>query len=311
MTVLDTDISWPVLRRIVQDWAGTAAELSEVKPLEGGCINTTLALLTATGERAVIKISPHRVNRDYEREAHQLSLLREHGLPAPRVHKVHTGTLDEPNSYLLMEFMPGVDLNEAKRLCTAEEYDQLQANLADLVVTMHERTSTHYHRIRGDEGLRYESWPEFYRKVYDPIWAELEKSNMLPIKSRKLVTKVHERLERLVAHDDCPRLVHWDIWATNLLACPDEHGNWRISALLDPNCKFAHAEAEIAYMDLFHTITPAFLKAYQQRHKLSPDYHRVRKRIYQLYPLINHVRLFGSPYLKPLTGVLELVGAVV
>src|SRR6185503_19429352 len=73
---------------------------------------------------------------------------------------------------------------------------------------------------------------------------------------KKTIGKVHERLEKLLTHDDCPRLVHWDIWATNILAKPDEHGKWWITGVLDPNCKYAHAEAEIAYMDLFHTITP-------------------------------------------------------
>ena len=42
MPVQETDISWQVLRRIVHDWVGAAAELAEVKPLVGGCINTTV-----------------------------------------------------------------------------------------------------------------------------------------------------------------------------------------------------------------------------------------------------------------------------
>ena len=74
MSIQENDISWQVLRRIVHDWAGSAAELTEVKPLEGGCINTTLALMTAGGPRAVLKISPHRVNREFLREAEQQRL---------------------------------------------------------------------------------------------------------------------------------------------------------------------------------------------------------------------------------------------
>ena len=58
-------------------------------------------------------------------------------------------------------------------------------------------------------------------------------------------------------------------------------------------------------MELFHTCTPAFLKTYQQHHKLDGDYHKFRKPIYQLYPMINHVRLFGESYLKPLTAAVE------
>ena len=90
-----------------------------------------------------------------------------------------------------------------------------------------------------------------------------------------------------------------------------EAGKWRIVSLLDPNCKFGHAEAEIAYLELFHTVTPAFLKAYQQSHKLSPEYHRVRKPVYQLYSLMNHLLLFGGEYLKPLCAAIEKVAPLV
>src|SRR4051812_1227802 len=104
------DISWQVLRRIVHEWAGTSAELAEVKPLHGGCINTTLHLVCKDQSQAVLKISQHRVDRTYQAEAYQLNLLRELGLPVPQVYVCTVGTLDEPYSYLLMEFMPGVDL---------------------------------------------------------------------------------------------------------------------------------------------------------------------------------------------------------
>ncbi len=38
------DISWQVLRRIVQEWGGTSAELSEVTHLDGGSISTTFTI---------------------------------------------------------------------------------------------------------------------------------------------------------------------------------------------------------------------------------------------------------------------------
>jgi len=307
----DTDISWQVLRRIVHEWGGTAAELAEVTPLEGGCINTTLAISTTDGNKAVLKISVHRVNRAYQDEAIQLNLLRRLGLPAPEVYAAKVGSLDDPFSYLLMEFMPGTNLGEAKKACGETEFDHLQTELAEMLLTLHAHTSSHYCRVTQAEGPMFDQWPRFYRHVFDPIWHEVEKSAALPVKSRKLVAKVHERLDRLISNDDCPRLVHWDVWATNVLAAPDGDGHWRITGLLDPNCKYAHAEAEIAYMELFHTTTPAFTRAYQQGRKLPPEYHRVRKPVYQLYSLINHVRLFGHEYAKPLMGALERVAAVV
>jgi fructosamine-3-kinase len=305
------DVSWQELRRIAREWLGESAELAFVKPLVGGCINTTLLLEVTRGDKAVIKISPHRVNRDYAREACQLKLLRDMGLPAPQVYTCRIGDLDHPFSYLLMEHMPGIDLAEAKKVATPAEYDKIQERLAGMVAGLHDNIGPAYQRILPNSDARtFENWSEFYRHVYDEIWREAERMNLLPPKARKQIGKVHERLDRLIAHADKPRLVHWDIWATNILARPDESGEWQITALLDPNCKYAHTEAEIAYMELFHTITPAFTKAYQARHKLHPDYHRFRRPIYQLYPLINHLRLFGQDYVKPLLSVLEKVAVL-
>ncbi len=310
MPLQDSDISWQMLRRIVHDWAGTSAELIEVKYLDGGCINTTVALTTKTGERAVCKISPHRVNRHYLTEAFQLNILRTIGLPAPQVYVSRVGDLDDPISYLLMEFMDGMDLAHARRECSPEEFDHLQMHLAEQVLALHNNTHETYTRLTEGEREEFSSWAQFYRSVYDTHYQACEKNAQIPIKLRKVIGRVHERLEKLLAHDDCPRLVHWDVWSTNILCKPDAHGRWWVSGLVDPNCKYAHAEAEVAYMDLFRTITPAFLRAYQQTRRLDPEYHRVRKHIYQLYELLNHLNAFGPEYLKPLLEMVEKVAAV-
>ena len=311
MPLQDSDISWQMLRRIVHDWAGSSAELIEVKTLDGGCINTTVALTTKGGERAVLKISPHRVNRQYLTEAYQLNILRTIGLPAPQVYVSRVGDLDNPISYLLMEFVDGINLGQARRECSEDQFNHLQMHLAELMLMLHNNTHETYTRLTEGERQEFDSWPAFYRSVYDAHYNECEKNSQLPVKVRKTIGRVHERLGTLVAHDDCPRLVHWDVWSTNILCKPDAHGKWWISGLVDPNCKYAHAEAEIAYMDLFHTATPAFLRAYQQTRRLHPEYHRVRKHVYQLYELINHLNAFGSEYLKPLLGMVEKVGTVV
>ncbi len=305
------DISWPVLRRIARDWAGDSVELAEVARLCGGAISTALCLTLTDGSRAVLKITPHRVDRAYADEQHQLALLREAQVPVPDVYRCHTGSLEEPFSYILMQFVEGVDLAAARSSCTPEEFGELQSELATLVLRLHERAAPHYMRCTAAQPKTYDSWPTCYREIFDPIWSEVEKMPVLPVKARKTIGKIHEQLDRLLAHDDRPRLVHWDLWATNILASNAGSGGWQISALLDPNCKFAHAEAELAYLELFQTITPAFLKCYQQSHKLPPEYHRVRKPVYQLYSLLNHLRLFGAEYLKPLSTAIERVTPLV
>ena len=310
MSMGEIDISWQALRRIVQDFSGTSAELTEFRPLHGGQISTTLELHLSDNTKAVVKVSPHRVDRSYEREAYQLTLLRSLGLPVPQVYQWKIGSLDDPVSYLLIEFIEGVDLGQAKHRCTSAEFDALQQELAEIILAMHAHMNEKYMRVM-EGGQSYDSWSRFYREVYDPIWHEAQSDPHLSKHCRKQIGKVHEKLDRFLVHGDKPRLVHWDIWNTNVMCRQNGDGRWHIAALLDPNCKYAHAEAEIAYMELFHTITPAFLRAYQQHHRLSDDYHRFRKPIYQLYPLINHVRLFGHEYMKPLLAAVEKTESIV
>src|SRR5688572_23336652 len=128
MSIGEVDISWEALRRIVQDWAGSSAEPSEFEPLVGGCINTTLLLKLKDGTKTVLKVSPYRVDRSFEREATQLTLLKTLGIPVPEVYAWKIGSLDDPVSYLLMEFVEGADFAHAKSLCTPEDYDDLQRN---------------------------------------------------------------------------------------------------------------------------------------------------------------------------------------
>jgi fructosamine-3-kinase len=308
----ELDISWQTLRRIAQDWGGAAAELSEVKPLDGGAISTTIALKLADGRQAVCKISAHRVDRSYVNEAHQLGMLAEAGVPTPKVYATKLGSLEDPFSYILMEFIEGMNLQQARRACTEAEFDAIQAHLAELLLALHERTGEQYGRVEVEPAApTFARWPQFYRHIFDPICDDALESNLIPMKCRKQIGRIQERLDRLLEHDDLPRLVHWDVWSTNIMVRPDEAGNWRVAALLDPNCKFAHVEAELAYLSLFQTATPAFIKAYQRKRKLGDDYHRVRKPVYQVFFLLNHVNLFGAAYVQPLQIAVERCAGVV
>lgn len=311
MSYGDGEIPWALLRRIVQQWAGNSAELIEVTPLTGGSINTTLLLQLKDGTKGVIKLSVHRVNLEYEREAHQLDVLRNLGVPTPNVIDCHTGSLDDPHSYLLLDYVDGVNLNHAKQHASPEQSDALQHMLAELLVRLHSNRGEQYGRVTPNDSPRFDTWSQFYRHIYEKVVREVEHDPHLHVKQQKLIHKIHDRLDRLLAHHDCPRLVHWDIWSANLLVKQNGDGNWHLSAVLDPQCKYAHAEAEVAYLDLFHTSAPAFSKAYQQTFKLDEGYHRVRKVIYQLYTLLNHVQLFGAEYVKPLSSALERAAALV
>ena len=308
MTTTESDISWPMLRQIVQEWAGSSVDLAEIAPLDGGCVNTTLHLSLTDGNHAVIKITPHRVNLKYKDEAKQLAMMRQLDIPVPEVYRCVTGTLEQPHSYLLMEFVHGANLTKAKAHLPAEDYNLLQRELAEYTARLHCVTAEQYGRMAvGCEPV--ERWATLYHDLYQPIFKALEKSPLLAVKCRRRLEKVHDKLPRLIEHADKPRLTHGDLWSGNVMCHQNGDGRWHVASLLDPNCTFAHAESEIAYMELFNTANSTFMRSYQAEHKLSSDYHRLRKPVYQLYELMNHVQLFGQEYVRPLCETLDRVMA--
>lgn len=307
MTSQAADIPWQVVRRIVCQWTGDDAELDSVTTLTGGSVSNTVALCLRDGRRAVLKITPHRVVHSHADEAWQLALLGQAGVPVPEVYLYNVGTLDDPYSYILMQYVDGVDLQQARALCTAEQFDSLQCELAEHVLKLHARTHSHFQKALGSDVQKFENWAECFQQIFDPIWTDVARSGTLPVKCRKLVGKIHDRLDRYLCQVDCPRLMHWDLWTGNIMAKADESGAWHIAALVDPMCRYGHVEAELAYLELFQTSTPAFMKAYQSDRKLAPEYHQVRKPIYQLYSLLNDLSLFGAAYLNLTLGAIEKV----
>ena len=113
--------------------------------------------------------------------------------------------------------------------------------------------------------------------------------------------RVIAALPRLLAgHAPVPALIHGDLW----------EGNWGMLAdgapvLYDPAISYSDAEAELAMMDLFGRAPPGFTEAYEAAGGVRAD--PVRKRLYQLYHLLNHDVLFGGPYRQQ---ALDLAGSL-
>lgn len=302
------DVSWKMVEQVVHDWLGPAAHLTEICFLAGGMVNTTVRVRTDCKKDAVLKISPHRVNHSHEREARELAMLRELGVPVPQVLATKTASIEYAHSYLLIEFVEGMTLRDAQQHCSAEQWASLQAELADMALKIHSQQGDLYGRF---EGATFTDWASFYRSLVDPLWQEAEKLHCLPIKTRKTITRIHDHLDRLLAHGDVPRLCHGDLWAGNVLCKPDEKGDWHITAVIDPELRFGHAEAELAYMDLSKTVNGAFKQAYQSQHRLPDNYHKVRKPIYQLYALINQLQLHGHTHAPRVIESAEKLATVV
>src|SRR5690606_22492229 len=96
-----------------------------------------------------------------------------------------------------------------------------------------------------------------------------------------------------------PALVHGDLWSGNLIT--DEKGN---PCLIDPAVYFGHREVDLAMTQLFGGFDSTFYSAYQEAFPCEPGLQQ-RLDIYNLYPLLVHVNLFGQSYLHQVNSILN------
>lgn len=152
------------------------------------------------------------------------------------------------------------------------------------------------------------SWVAFYRErrlMAMSVAAAREAS--LPTSLAHRIERLAGRLERLIPDRPAAGLIHGDLWSGNVLA---EGG--RVTALLDPAPYYADAEVELAFIGLFSTFGPSFFDHYHlirgTPRAERAEFERVRRWVYALFPLLVHVRLFGSGYVGELDSVVKRCG---
>ncbi|MDA8390945.1 MAG: fructosamine kinase family protein [Gammaproteobacteria bacterium] len=91
-------------------------------------------------------------------------------------------------------------------------------------------------------------------------------------------------------HGPAPSLVHGDLWSGNAAACGGR------AIVYDPAVYYGDRETDLAMTELFGGFSPAFYAAYAACYPLDPGY-QVRKTLYNLYHVLNHLNLFGGGYL--------------
>lgn len=96
-----------------------------------------------------------------------------------------------------------------------------------------------------------------------------------------------------------PSLLHGDLWGGN--AAADSQDN---PVMFDPACYYGDRETDLAMTELFGGFDQSFYAAYQQSYPLDAGY-KIRKTLYNLYHILNHLNLFGGGYLHQANNMME------
>lgn len=101
----------------------------------------------------------------------------------------------------------------------------------------------------------------------------------------KLFNKLNE-----IIPDTKPSLMHGDLWSGNFMI-----GEKDTPYLIDPSIHYNFRETDIAFTHLFGGFDSTFYEAYNFHFPLEPE-SQDRISLYNIYPLLVHLNLFGRGY---------------
>ena len=280
------------VREAVTAIMGTA--VADITPLSGGCIGQVYRLRLATGDTVVAKVDESSTPR-LSIEAYMLRYLAQHSqLPVPAVYH-------DADQLLILQFLSGHSHFSAGA----------QAHAAELLAALHSVTAPAFGLAQDTliGGLIQpnpwtDSWLTFFRE--HRLWymaREALRAGRLPAEFLPRLTRLGDRLSDWLMEPERPSLIHGDVWTTNVLA----RGNV-ITGFVDPAIYYADPEIELAFTTLFGTFDRAFFARYQELRPIAPGFTEIRRDLYNLYPLLVHVRLFGGSYVSSVDAILRRFG---
>jgi len=275
--------------------AAAGAPVVRVTPLGGGCVATVIKADLADGGAVVAKVGASGAAADggaLAVEAFMLGWLRGRGLsPVPAV-------LHGTDDLLVMEWIDGA---------AGTPSPEAARDLADVAAAWHEVTAEQFGFARDtviaalpQPNAEADDWRDFFRdRRLLHMAGAAHAAGRLPAATLRRIERLAGRLDAWDLGGTRPSLVHGDLWGGNVLS-----RGGRIVGLIDPAIYFADAEIELAFMTLFGTVGDAFFDRYAEHRPLRPGFFEVRRDLYNLYPLLVHVRLFGGHYVGQVERIL-------
>ncbi|MDQ7074643.1 MAG: fructosamine kinase family protein [Gammaproteobacteria bacterium] len=259
--------------------------------VSGGCINRCYQLVGST-QNYFLKLNHASQQQMFVAEAaglnelHQSQTLR---TPKPLL----SGIIGE-QSFLLMEFI---------------DFDQHSGNqrqLAEQLVQLHQQSATQFGWSQNNTigatpqcNQQQSDWLTFWREQRLGFQLKLTTKKGHRGKLHELGAELLEKMPHFFAnHQPQPSLLHGDLWAGNVAYANGQ------PVIFDPAVYYGDRETDLAMSELFGGFNAEFYAAYQHHWPLDAGY-SVRKTLYNLYHILNHLNLFGGSYQTQAEGMMQ------
>ncbi|MEE8589666.1 MAG: fructosamine kinase family protein [Sulfurimonadaceae bacterium] len=227
-------------------------------------------------------------------EADMLNDINNYKISVPKVY-------DVSETYLLLEF-----IEESKQVKCTQEIEAAKLLTALHSVTNESRMYGYYYDTtigpftQHNEQTQY-NWTLFLGQMRIMPMARLcyDKGMISKQMVERLEGLCRDLYKRIDMSLITPSLLHGDLWSGNILF------NTNGATLIDPAIYFGDKEMELAFIHLFDTFGETFFEAYEEVHPLSDDFYETKVPLYQIYPLLVHVALYGGGYVGQLEQTLK------
>jgi len=268
-------------------------EIKNSQSVSGGSINRAAKISTNRGD-LFLKWNSDAPDDFFEKEADGLNRLSSAGTDLRIPEILSAGKpVDGRSGFLLMEYI------EAGRSGNSLEFGRNLAKLHQTTAGQFGLGTNNYIGSLPQSNSHHDSWIDFF--VNERINPQIQ----MAVDSGKLSSGILQNWERLSSKLDeifpsaNPSLLHGDLWGGNYLF--DSNGK---AVLIDPAVYYGHPEMDLAFTKMFGGFSGDFYKGYESESTLEAGFSN-RVPIYNLYPLLVHVNLFGGHYTSQFNTILR------
>ena len=283
---------WSHIASRISEQTGTTFEPRPPRHVGGGCINQA-ARLSDGCQHWFVKTNDGERLEMFEAEAEGLNAMADtHTIAVPRA--LCTGR-HGGQSYIVIEYIEQGQPRADSQALAGQQLAAMHRHRAQAFGWHRDNTIGATHQANCWNGDWVSFWREQRLGFQLRLAAQQGHGGRLQSSGEQLLARFHT----LVGHAPQASLLHGDLWGGNITFDPQGR-----PVIFDPAVYYGDREADLAMTELFGGFDSDFYAAYREAWPLDPGY-RVRRQLYNLYHVLNHLNLFGGGYGGQALGMID------